>query len=140
MDPTSSIRKLGFRKWYERELIKCHAALVTCFLCGLTMAAVLEQVQFTGPPAGQAAMLAVVFIAAVVGWFSWRSYITVLQRAERYGESSNCPACGAYGRFTIVESGMDSIPSPAAAQVAPLESAWMTVECRKCARTWRMPE
>ena len=39
MDPTSSIRRLGFRKWYERELIKCHAALVTCFLCGLTVAA-----------------------------------------------------------------------------------------------------
>ena len=34
MDPTASIRKLGFRKWYERELIESHAALVTCLLCG----------------------------------------------------------------------------------------------------------
>ena len=34
MDPVTSIRNLGFRKWYERELIKCHAALVTCLLCG----------------------------------------------------------------------------------------------------------
>ena len=39
MDPTASIRRLGFRKWYERELVKSHGALVTCFLCGLTVAA-----------------------------------------------------------------------------------------------------
>ena len=46
MDPTASIRKLGFRRWYERQLIDCHAALVTCLLCGLTVAALLEQVNF----------------------------------------------------------------------------------------------
>ena len=39
MDPTASIRRLGFRRWYERELIKSHGALVTCLLSGLTLAA-----------------------------------------------------------------------------------------------------
>jgi hypothetical protein len=140
MDPTASIRKLGFRKWYERELIKCHAALVTCFLCGLTVAAMLESVNFARHGWRAAWMLAIVFGAALVGWFSWRSYITILRRAERYGERSSCPDCRAYGRFRIVATGMDAKPSPAAAAVAPLESAWLQVQCRKCGAAWRMPD
>jgi hypothetical protein len=35
---------------------------------------------------------------------------------------------------------MDSEPDPAALAVAPLESAWLRVECRKCGTAWRMPE
>lgn len=139
-DPAINIRRLGFRRWYERELIKCHAALVTCFLCGLTVAAVLEQVNvldFGWRPLG---MLMVVFAAAAVGWISWRSYITLLQRAERYGETSTCPQCRAYARFKVLASGIDTHPSPMAEALAPLELAWMRVECRKCGTAWRMPE
>jgi formate dehydrogenase maturation protein FdhE len=135
MDPTSGIRKLGFRKWYERELIKCHAALVTCFLCGLTVAALLEQIRFSDGVATAAGELAIVFAAVAIGWLSWRSYITGLERAERYGERSTCPACKVYGRFRVVASG----PEVAASAVSPLEYAWMNVECRKCGNAWRMP-
>ena len=140
MDPTSSIRKLGFRKWYERELIKCHAALVTCLLCGLTVAALLEQINILDLGVTPVAMLVIVFCAGFLGWTSWRSYITILQRAERYGERSSCPQCRAYARFRILATGMDSEPDPAARAVAPLESAWLRVECRKCGTAWRMPE
>jgi len=140
MDPTSGIRRLGFRKWYERELIKCHAALVTCFLCGLTGAAVLEQLDFGDGLWSQAGMLALVFAAMATGWMSWRSYISVLQRAERYGERSSCPACNAYGRFRIVASGVDRARAAASYGVPPLEYAWMKVECLKCGNGWRMPE
>lgn len=118
------------------RLIKCHAALVTCFLSGLTVAAVLEQVHFTGTLWSEAGMLAVVFAALAIGWISWRSYITVLQRAERYGERSTCPACKVYGRFKVLASGLD----PSAPPASPLENAWMKVECRKCGNGWRMPE
>lgn len=140
MDPTSSIRKLGFRKWYERELIKCHAALVTCFLAGLTVAALLEQVSFAEFGWRPVSMLAVVFVAIAVGWVSWRSYITILERAERYGQRSNCPSCRAYGRFKVLATGLDAEPGPTAAAVAPLEAAWLRVQCNKCGTAWRMPE
>ncbi len=85
MGLAEGIRKLGFRKWYERELIKCHAALVTCFLCALTVAALLEQGDFTDPAATSITALAVVFAAAALGWASWRSYIVALRRATRSG-------------------------------------------------------
>lgn len=140
MDPTSRIRKLGFRKWYERELIKCHAALVTCFLSGLTVAAVLETVNFKEFGWQHVTRLAVVIAAAIFAWISWRSYITILQRAEFYGERSNCPKCGAYGRFNVVATGMDEQPGRVADAVAPLPAAWMRVECRKCGTGWRMPD
>lgn len=140
MDPTSSIRKLGFRKWYERELIKCHGALVTCLLCGLLIAILLEQVNVREFGWQPLSMLAIIFVAAGLGWASWRSYITILQRAERYGESSTCPRCRAYARFKILATGMDSEPDPAALAVAPLESAWLRVECRTCSAVWRMPQ
>jgi hypothetical protein len=36
------IRKLGFRRWYERQLLESHACLVTCFLCTILLAVCLE--------------------------------------------------------------------------------------------------
>ena len=139
MDPTSSIRKLGFRRWYERELIKCHLAFVTCFLCGILIAALVEQLNFS-KHGWQPVPYLVVVAALVLGWMSWRSYITILARAEFYGERSNCPQCRAYGTFNVVSSGMDPEPGRVAEAVAPLPAAWMRVECRKCGTGWRMPD
>jgi hypothetical protein len=140
MDPTQTIARLGFRKWYERELIKCHAALVTCLLCGLLVASLLEAVDLVELGWKPVSMLLTVFGASILGWMSWRTYITMLNRAERYGESSVCPSCRAYGRFKVLDSGIDTNPSEAALAVAPLPFAWMKVECRKCGTGWRMPE
>lgn len=140
MDPTSSIRKLGFRRWYERELIKCHGALVTCFLCGILVAAMVEHVTFREFGWRPFSSLLLMVAAVVLGWASWRSYITILTRAEFYGERSNCPSCGAYGAFNVISTGMDPEPGRVAETVAPLPAAWMRVECRKCGTGWRMPD
>ena len=140
MDPTASIRKLGFRKWYERQLIDSHLALVTCFLSGLTVAALFESINLLEFGWRPAMMLAIVFVAIVVGWLSWRRYITVLERAERYGQRSICPSCGTYARFEILSTGLDESPGEVAAAVAPLEAAWLRVQSRQCRTAWRMPE
>lgn len=142
MDPTASIRKLGFRRWYERQLIVSHAALVTCFLCVILVAALMEQITFRDFGWRPAGMLATALGALVLAWVSWRQFITRLLRAERYGASSICPKCGAYGRFNILATGMDSHPGPrdTATAVSPLDAAWLRVECRQCQETWRMPE
>ena len=140
MDPTSSIRKLGFRKWYERQLIDCHLALVTCLLCGITIAALIEDTNVAEMGWLALPRLGILVAAVAIGWLAWRRYITVLGRAELYGERSNCPSCDTYGRFNVLATGLDEIPSRAAAAVAPLDTAWMRVECRKCGATWRMPE
>jgi hypothetical protein len=140
LDPTASIQRLGFRKWYERQLIDCHLALVTCFLSGLTVAALLESVNVLDFGWRPAMMLSVIFVASVVGWYSWRRYITVLERAELYGQCSTCPTCRSYGRFEILATGVDREPGNVAQAVAPLGAAWLRVQCRKCGTAWRMPE
>jgi hypothetical protein len=139
VDPTSSIRRLGFRRWYERELIKSHAALVTCLLSGLTLAAMMESL-FGTTGWTFVSMVGIAFAAGAIGWLSWRSYITILQRAELYGERSNCPSCNAYGRFTVLTTGMDHEPGRVAEAVAPLNAAWLRVQCKQCGTAWRMPE
>jgi len=142
MDPTATITRLGFRKWYERELIKSHAALVTCFLCGILIAALVETLNFREFGWRPLSMMLLIAGTAVLGWSSWRAYITVLKRAEVYGERSSCPnpECLTYGRFDVLSSGVDSVPSASAQAVAPLDYAWMQVKCRKCGTGWRMPE
>ncbi len=140
MEPVTSIRRLGFRKWYERQLIDSHLCLTTCFLCGILIAAMVEEIGRFEPTLRSLTMLGVVLAAVVLGWYSWRRYITVLQRAERYGERSTCMACKTYGRFEVTQSGIDSVPGPTAEAVAPLAVAWMRVKCRKCGAIWRMPE
>jgi hypothetical protein len=87
-----------------------------------------------------AGQVGIVFVAIVVGWGAWRSYITILGRAELYGESSTCPSCKAYGRFDVLATGLDAMPGPAAEAVAPLQAAWLRVQCRQCGTAWRMPD
>jgi len=139
MDPTASIRKLGFAKWYERQLIDCHLALVTCLLSVFAIAACIESVSFADFGWKTVSMLGWIFAGGALGWASWRRYITVLERAERYGERSTCENCKTYARFEILATGMDDAGVTATA-VAPLDAAWIRVKCRKCGTTWRMPE
>lgn len=140
MDPTASIRKHGFRKWYERQLIESHLALVTCLLCGLTLAVLVEEVSLLKFDSRSLSLVGVAFAAVVIGAMSFRHYITVLERAELYGQRSTCADCQTYGRFEIIATGLDEVPGPAATAVAPLQAAWLRVKCRKCGAVWRMPE
>lgn len=140
MDIASRIGKLGFRKWYERQLIDSHLSLTTCFLCGIVVASCLEEVRFSDWRGKTAVLLAVVFGAAALGWYSWRRYITVLARAETYGSHSNCPACQTYGRFEILATGHAAEGPYRDPQAATLPCPWLRVRCRKCANVWRIPE
>ena len=137
----SRIREIGFRKWYERQLIDSHLSFTTCFLSGVTVAACLEglwHAEFGWKPVS---LFAVVLGAIVLGWYSWRRYILVLERAEIYGSRSSCPACNTYGRFEILATGNAS-EGPYLDPEAPssLPRPWLRVRCRKCATEWRMPE
>ena len=83
MGPAERIRRKGFRKWYERQLIDSHLSFTTCLLCGLTVAACLESLSFRDFGTKGAILLAVVAGCVALGAYSWRRYHTVLERAER---------------------------------------------------------
>ncbi|NJD87816.1 MAG: hypothetical protein FIB05_07365 [Betaproteobacteria bacterium] len=140
MDIASRIRRMGFRKWYERQLIDSHLSFTTCFLCGIVVASCLEALSFAEFGWKPASLLALVFGAIALGWYSWRRYITVLERAEVYGSRSTCPACRTYARFDVLASGHASEGPYLDPEAKPLPYPWLRVRCRQCGTAWRMPE
>lgn len=140
MDIVARIRQLGFRKWYERQLIDSHLSFTTCLLCGLTVAACLEGLTFSEFGWKPVALLAAVAGSIVLGVYSWRRYLTVLERAERYGNRSHCPKCGTYARFEILATGPASEGPYLDPATASLPYPWIRVRCRRCGTGWRMPD
>ncbi|MBL8515422.1 MAG: hypothetical protein JNM76_00520 [Betaproteobacteria bacterium] len=139
MEPATSIARLGFRKWYERQLIDSHACFVTCFLAMLMVAIAIEQVQILALGFEALVDLGLVVVFMILGVVSWRRYHRVLGTAEYYAEYSYCPQCKAYGLFRVTNSGrMQNVDEQRAGDAAE-GRVWMNVTCKKCQHSWRMP-
>ncbi|HEX4858610.1 MAG TPA: hypothetical protein VFV17_06295 [Usitatibacteraceae bacterium] len=134
-EPAASIARFGFRKWYERQLIDSHLALISCILTMVLAAASLEAFTFPAPVTTLVTFLMVFCGACYFAWLSWRRYRRVMLMAWRYGEAAVCKNCQTYGRLEVLSSG----------EREPLDEdggggAWMQVACRRCRTQWRMPE
>lgn len=139
MEPVPSISRLGFRKWYERQLLVGHASLVACVLCMVAVAICLEEFTFPAPLTETALLLGIIIAASIVGWKCWLYYHHAMVQAWRFGESSVCRKCQLYGRFVILTSGRTT-PPPTPGDPDPESDVWMNVACKKCGHTWRMPD
>jgi tRNA(Ile2) C34 agmatinyltransferase TiaS len=122
MDPAAGIGKLGFKRWYERQLLESHAWLVSCVLCLIAVAACLEELTFRGPLPRLLALGAAVFVAGAVAIYGWSRYRLLMTEVERFAERSTCPSCRAYAAFRVVGA----------------EGSTLRVRCRKCAEQWRL--
>jgi len=119
------IRQVGFRRWYERELLSGHAQLVLLLLCTVGFMACLELMSSLR---GAERLLNAVYAVLCAGTGVWalRRYLFLLMRAESIADQANCPACGTYGRLRVVEE--------------HLQDQVLTVSCRQCHATWRIEE
>ncbi|HET9821168.1 MAG TPA: MJ0042-type zinc finger domain-containing protein [Burkholderiaceae bacterium] len=126
MKLADGIRKHGFRKWYERELLQSHAHLVLTFCCMIGLFAVFEGLSRRRDWAEQAQDLATLVLCAVVGVWALRRYLYFLNHAEAAALQADCPQCRAYGRFSVVED-------DAAAHT-------LQVCCRKCGQHWTISD
>lgn len=133
MSCAEGISKLGFRRWYERQLIESHAYLVTGFLSLILAIACMEEFSARGPVAKALLMTVVIAGAAVLCLAALKRYRVVLERAERLAEQSVCGQCGVYGVLRLVTSR----PVVNAPDTASAEEV-LTVECRKCGHQWTM--
>ena len=122
MEPAPGIEKLGFSRWYERQLIEGHAWLITCVLCLVAIAACVETLSLRGPPLQTLAYAAAVAAACLTGVYAWKRYLRILTVAEYIGERATCASCRAYARFRLI--GSDEVS--------------LTVRCRRCAHEWRI--
>lgn len=122
MGLAEGIRKRGFRKWYERELMRGHAHMVLTLLCAIGLFATFEFHDRGAPWTQQLADLASVLLLAVVGAWSLRRYLYLLTHAESVANQAVCPHCKTYGRFSLTAS--------------DVAHQRLTVRCRKCEHEW----
>jgi hypothetical protein len=130
MDTVGRIRKFGFRKWYERQLIESHLYLVTCFL-GIIMAA--SAVELYGRRE-MAVALALGLGGCLLAFFGWERYKRIMMVAEHIGDHAHCPGCNAYAKFDVLDAGKALQQEPV--NIADPGEVWLKVHCRKCGNEW----
>lgn len=129
------IRTDGFRKWYERQLIECHAWLLSWFLALIVLISGLE---LAGSGAGRRMTGAALILGGLaLTLYSWRRYRLLLDVAERLGEQAACPTCNAYGKFSVPASGPFPLPDGGDPVLDDSRgSVWLRARCRKCSGEW----
>lgn len=124
MDLAEGIRKHGFRKWYERELLQSHAHLVLTFACTVGVFAAFEAYDRRSPLTDQLGDALAVLLCGGVGIWALRRYLRLLSHAESSANQADCPRCKTYGRFQL--EGMNE------------PQGLLRVRCRKCGEIWRI--
>ncbi len=120
MDPAGAIGKLGFRRWYERQLYACHGWLVASLLCAVALLALVEDLSFLELGLEAVLVLVAACAAGLLAWYTLMRYLSMLLQAQHLSERSTCKRCGTYGRYRLVSATVRS----------------MTVRCRKCDAEW----
>lgn len=133
------IRELGFRQWYERELIFAHLWLVTCFLGMVVVLAGVEVLGIKETLTQNLAGLALGIGGGLVSLYSWARYQARMTLAERLGDHATCGRCGTYAIFKVLSGGDgaggrmgqsddDSEDDPG--------GVWLRVRCKRCEHEW----
>jgi hypothetical protein len=114
------IRTHGFRRWYERQLIECHAWLVSWFLGVIVLVSGIE-------------------VAGQGGASRMTGALLLLEIAERLGEQAACPGCQTYGKFKVESSGPAPLPDGGDPVLENHGGGiWLRVQCRKCGDEWML--
>lgn len=136
MTPAQGIHKLGFRRWYERELIEGHVYLITSLFSLIAVAACLEQIDWSGSATKLVFMLSAIIAGSMLGIGALRRYSFLMVRAECLGAQSNCTHCSAYGVLQVLAAGDGDAQS--GELFGRPENPWIRVRCKKCGHEWRM--
>lgn len=131
------IRTEGFRRWYERQLIECHAWLLSWFLGLIVLISGVELVGGVGSERKGGALL--LAAGLFVTLYSWRRYRLMLEVAERLGEQAVCPDCKTYAKFVVESSGPNPMPDGGDSILEKQGGGiWLRAQCRKCGGEWMM--
>jgi len=135
MTTAEQIHHLGFRRWYERQLIESYGYLVGAFLALILLLAGFEGLDLARRSPGF--YLVLLFTAAAAGVFmviAWRRFGALLARAEGFASGATCPECSAWGKFEVLAEERTTPDDPPESG----RPHWLRVRCRKCSRDWRI--
>ncbi len=116
------IRKHGYRKWYERELMRSHAHMLLTLFCLLGGLAAFEAATHFRSRIDQLIDYAAAAVCLITGFWATRKYLYLLLHAESVANQADCPSCATYGRFRL--EGADVLGNQA------------RVCCRNCDHRW----
>jgi len=126
---------MGFRRWYERQLVESHAYLVIAFLALILLLAGIEGLDVARRSPDEHFLLLVLAAAAGVATFvGWNRFRALLDRAESFASGATCSQCQAWGRFEVLaeeRSGPDDPPEAG-------RPSWLRVQCRQCGNGWKI--
>jgi hypothetical protein len=129
------IRRRGFRRWYERQLIESFGYLLTAFLALILLLAGFEAMgAMRSSPLYYAAIVGVAAAAGTLTWVAWHRFTVLLARAELFANTAACPRCEAWGRFEVLAAEAATAEDPPEAG----RPHWLRVRCSKCGEQWRM--
>ncbi len=117
------VRRVGFRKWYERELLASHAHLLLLLLASIGLMASFELFRGATQLDKLLNVLSILSCAGIGVW-ALRRYLYLLMHAEEVANQANCPSCKTYGRFTVVSENR--------------RESEVQVRCRKCQQDWQI--
>ncbi len=129
------IRTDGFRYWYQRQLIECHAWLVSWFLGVIVL---VSGIEVAGADAASRMAGGLLLLGGLaIALYSWKRYRLLFEIAERLGEQAVCPGCKAYGRFRVQRSWPAPLPDGGDSLLENHGGGvWLRAQCRKCGDEW----
>ncbi len=135
MSAANDIRRLGFRRWYERQLIESHVYLVAAFLALILLLAGIETLDtLRRSPLFYLIIIAAAAAAGLLCFVAWRRFNVLLARAELFAGNAQCARCNAWGRFEVIAEERSSDDDPPEA----CRPHWLRVKCRQCGNDWRL--
>jgi hypothetical protein len=135
MELAEGIRKVGFRRWYERQLIESHLHLVSWFLCLILVMACLDGFSFRAPGWESLMRLAAMIVGGAIGIWSLARYLAMLNLATHAAERSICGKCAAYGLLEVTGARVLARRALVEKEVRLAPPA-LVVRCRKCGHEW----
>ena len=134
MELSEGIRRLGFRGWYERQLIEGHLYLISGFLCLIMVIASIEEFNLRMPAWETFVRLAAVIVGSAVCLWALRRYLVMLDLAEYVAERSVCGKCTVYGGLDLSSVGVSRAQRRGEDGEGVLPA--VGVRCRKCGHEW----
>ncbi|NRF67318.1 hypothetical protein HLB44_10010 [Aquincola sp. S2] len=124
MSTAHAIARLGFQKWYERELLRSHANLVLLLLATLGLLGAAELYQASLPLLQQLELLGVGAASAAIGLVALRRYLYRLNHAEYVADQAVCKGCDTYAKLEVLDG--------------TAASSVLHVRCRRCDHRWTL--
>ena len=134
MELAKGIQKIGFRRWYERQLIESHGYLALAFVALILLLAGVEVLAEARTSLHYVGLLFAAALGGTLMLVAWRRFTVILARAEQFAELATCPSCQAWGKFRVLgqESALPDDPPEAG------RPHWLTVRCKQCGHQWKI--